>query len=181
LELIYSSLFFLLAFAFYKLRKNLLYPPTLLCLVWGGSLLAIWGLGDYFFDISLITLSIYLVGAIFFCVGHLFGETVIKYNSGQKNRIARFEFTYRDEKRTGIFITIVFLFLVVTLPVYYFSLSGSLGFSIFDIRTFFLQVRRAELSGSLNLGILMRNLIPVSLFLSLYIFNIHKKWIGYTK
>jgi oligosaccharide repeat unit polymerase len=65
----FSVALLLLALMNWETSRSVLFPPAFFCLVWAAMLVAIALSGDFFFPVSLATLTVYLLGAIAFCLG----------------------------------------------------------------------------------------------------------------
>src|SRR6478609_5284729 len=49
--------------------RSVFFPPVFFCLVWSALLAAIALSGDFFFPVSWATCTVYLLGAVAFCLG----------------------------------------------------------------------------------------------------------------
>ena len=177
--LIFTIIFIVLAIMFYQINKEATYPPFILSVVWATSLFLVWLSGNIFFDISFNTYVIYFIGTFVFGIGYIFAESIYPVKTltalwTNDNQIS----SPNSIKNEGRIITIILIILVIALPYYYIQISNAFGLSLLDSKTFFYQVRIAELKGGLTDAgefSLVKNIIPISSLLSLYAYNIFKK------
>jgi oligosaccharide repeat unit polymerase len=75
--LVFTILFFILLMAgLYQISRNLLFPALLFVGTWTLTLIGILVSGDTLFEVSGVTYLVYIIGALFFSVGCIFGGAI---------------------------------------------------------------------------------------------------------
>lgn len=176
LDLIMILLFVILSIVNYRIKKDILSPSFILSSVWAIYIFLYSITRDIFYDISFETYGIYLVGAFMFSIGEIFGEV---FNSKRLLKKAKKSQNIKSKiginKKENFIMVVALLILLGSLPFYYKKIIGLSGASLLNVKMFFWQVRRSFLSLPSGKFSVINNLVPLSIILSVYFYNIYKK------
>src|SRR5712692_4430395 len=163
----------LLALLNWEATQSVLFPPVFFCLVWSVLLAGIALSGDFFFPVSLATVTVYLLGAIAFCLG---GRTVHSPFRGQGRTRA---LTAYRESRIAWFNQILWvglLALLVAIPFHMEYIQDLAGGASQQSRFWWAvraeSIRRGELTGVKPFrDFVLDNVVGLSTFLALTCIN----------
>lgn len=141
---------FILAFALLlainlRVTKSNLSPAVLLAGVWLISLVGLFLAGDTFFEVSLKALSIYLVGALFFSIGAILGQSANGLHSVPGRATRRQHPSYGAFHNH--FLDGVLTILLVGLPFYWRYIQNQFGVSGGDLILAQIRMQAVQLSG----------------------------------
>src|SRR5258708_4771270 len=106
----------LLAFANYRIGgKSAFYPPVVFCGVWGVVLALCWAAGDFFYPLSVESVSIFLCGCVAFSIGSWLAFLVPGQRPAQPAEIS---------KTSNRIITVLVVVLIIAAPLCYRWLVG---------------------------------------------------------
>jgi oligosaccharide repeat unit polymerase len=160
----------------YRRKKDILSFSFILSSVWTVYIFLYSITKDIFYDISFETYGIYFIGAFMFSIGEIFGEIFNSKKFSTKNKKGQnMERTLGINKKENFIMVAALLILLGSLPFYYKKIVNLSGASLLNIDIFFWQVRRAFLNSSGGKFSIINNLVPLSLILSVYFYNIYKK------
>lgn len=158
---------FILAFALLlginiRVTKSNLSPAALFVEVWLFTLIGLFLAGNTFFEVSLKALSIYLVGALFFSIGAILGQSAgaLRRSPVHPQRVRRESygaFHYR-------FLDALLIILLVALPFYWRYIQNQFGVSGGDLILAQIRMQAVQLSGKAQSFSILNNFPIIASF-----------------
>jgi oligosaccharide repeat unit polymerase len=147
-----------------RVTKSTLSPPVLFAGVWLISLIALFLSGDTFFDISLKTLSVYLIGALFFSIGAILGQS----SEGPRALPALVPIRQRNLQQSYhyLFLDAILLLLLAGLPFYWRYIQEQFGVSGGQLILAQIRMQAVQLSGKAQSFNLINNFPVIATFVA---------------